>query len=494
MTAESSILTYRQAALAASRSRPSVWRAAALVTPILLLDAGLLASAFGLAYLVRFKAGIPLLVTPAHTLSFYSSLAFWAVPLWVALFAVYGLYRAEHLFSGFDEYTRLVNACTAGLIVVIVISFLDPGLFISRGWLLLTWLLAVLLTATGRFGLRQAVRWLRRRGHLLTPALIIGANEEAVALAEGLMGNPGTGIKVVGLVDNSIASSTGVVGLPVLGRLPDLPRLARELNVREAIVATTSLSRPELLELFGMLGQSSPVRLRLSSGLFEVLTTGVAVREFGGVALMTPQRLRITGIDAVLKTTLDYVGAAIILVLLAPVLALIALLVRYDSAGPVLHRRRVLGQGGRPFDAFKFRTMVANADALLAVDANLRKAFEDGQKLKDDPRVTRLGRFLRRTSLDELPQLVNVLRGEMSLVGPRMVAPDEANRYGKWQINLLTVKPGITGPWQVSGRNDIAYADRVRLSMAYIRNYSLWIDLQILVRTIAVVIQRRGAY
>ncbi len=210
--------------------------------------------------------------------------------------------------------------------------------------------------------------------------------------------------------------------------------------------------------------------------------------------LISPERARVTGASAFFKTTLDYFGAFCALVVLSPLLLLAALLVKLDSPGPAIHRRRVLGRGGKPFDAFKLRTMVANADEVLASDPHLRDAFEKGHKLKADPRVTRVGRFLRRASLDELPQLVNVLRGEMSLVGPRMIAPEEASRYGEWQPILLTLKPGITGPWQVNGRSDIPYDERVRLSMHYIRNYSIWLDLHILLRTVLVVLRGGGAY
>jgi lipopolysaccharide/colanic/teichoic acid biosynthesis glycosyltransferase len=232
----------------------------------------------------------------------------------------------------------------------------------------------------------------------------------------------------------------------------------------------------------------------MSSGLFEVLTTGVEVHERSGVSLLTPQRWRIAGVDALLKTTLDYVLASAALLVLWPVLLGIGLVVRLDSPGPALHRRRVLGRSGQPFDAFKFRSMFVNADQLLATDETLRAAFDQNYKLKEDPRVTRVGKWLRRASLDELPQLLNVLRGEMSLVGPRMIAPDEAGRYGKWSLNLLTVKPGITGPWQVKGRSDLPYDERIRLSMHYIRNYTIWLDLEILIHTLFVVVRGKGAY
>jgi lipopolysaccharide/colanic/teichoic acid biosynthesis glycosyltransferase len=236
------------------------------------------------------------------------------------------------------------------------------------------------------------------------------------------------------------------------------------------------------------------VELCLSSGLFEILTTGMQVREVNSVPLMTPRRVRITGGDAAMKAAVDYVAAGVALVVLSPVVALIAGLVWLDSGRPVIHRRRVLGVSGRPFDAFKFRTMIANAERRRRSETILFPDRRQKFKSARDPRITHVGRFLRRTSLDELPQLWNVLRGEMSLVGPRMIAPDEWTLYGKWQHNLLTVKPGITGPWQIQGRGDIAYDDRVRLSMDYIRNYSIWLDLAILLRTVLVVMQGKGAY
>jgi len=170
-------------------------------------------------------------------------------------------------------------------------------------------------------------------------------------------------------------------------------------------------------------------------------------------------------------------------------------LIKLDSPGPVIHRRRVLGVGGRQFDAFKFRTMHMDGDRILGRNPELLVELQSEEKLKDDPRITRLGRWLRRYSIDELPQLFNVLLGQMSLVGPRMISPQEALRYGHHKSNLFTVKPGITGLWQVSGRSDLSYDERVRLDMHYIRNYSIWLDFHILfVKTASAVIRGRGAY
>ena len=195
-----------------------------------------------------------------------------------------------------------------------------------------------------------------------------------------------------------------------------------------------------------------------------------------------------------LKDFIDPVIAAFALLVLLPLFVVLAVAVRLSSPGPVLHRRRVLGLGGQEFDALKFRTMVADADAILERDAALRQAFQAKQKLTNDPRTTAVGRFLRKYSLDELPQLVNVLRGQMWLIGPRMIAPDEVGRYGSLVSRLVTVKPGMTGLWQVSGRQNTTYERRVELDMQYIDSWSLLLDLTILCRTVSVVVTGHGGY
>ncbi|HLH74298.1 MAG TPA: sugar transferase, partial [Chloroflexota bacterium] len=411
------------------------------------------------------------------------------------IFALHRLYDRHFVFTCFQEYTRVINACMAGMLTLVLMSFLDPTLLISRGWLLLTCFLSIVFVGSCRFSARRLLRQLRRRGLFVTPTVIIGANEEGKALAEQFLADLGSGMRLIGFADDTVTVGTPVFGgLQVISNLADLDAAVHQRGVQEILIAMTSLSRDQLLDVYRTFGHDEDVELRLSSGLFEILTTGVRVHEVSCVPLMTPQRVRITEIDSFLKMLLDYVGAVVALIIFSPLIFFIGFLVKLDSPGPILYRRRVLGRCGKPFDALKFRTMVVNADEVLANDPELREAFEKGYKLKSDPRVTRVGRLLRRSSLDELPQLINVLRGEMSLVGPRMITPEEATRYGKWQLNLLTVKPGITGPWQINGRSEIPYEDRVRLSMHYIRNYSIWLDLGILIRTILVVVQGKGAY
>jgi len=248
------------------------------------------------------------------------------------------------------------------------------------------------------------------------------------------------------------------------------------------------------MEIFKRYGVGSEVNVRMSSGLYEIITTGLTVKDFAYVPLVGVNPVRLTGMDRVMKTILDYTLTILGMTVVAPLLLIIALIIKLDSPGPVLHRRRVMGVNGRQYDAFKFRTMYVNGDKILAKYPELQTELAANHKLKNDPRITRVGKWLRRYSLDELPQLINVLKLDMSLVGPRMIAPSEIEMYDKWDINLLTVKPGLTGLWQVSGRSDISYNERVRLDMHYIRNWSIWLDLQIIMQTMPVVLKGSGAY
>jgi len=452
-----------------------------------------LVAAFALASVVRFEA-LPYYheYTPAE----YALLVALIVPSWLVLFGLFRLYDPHLLFGGIQEYARVFNANVFGTVGLMVFGFFArDGVSISRGWLLLASTLSYLLVAGARFWVRRAVYALRKQGHLLSPALIVGANQEARALAEQLQAWPTSGLKLVGCVA-TVPSAEGPAspGCQELGHLGDLDRLVAEHGIEELIVAPTALTRDQLVTIFRNYGINTDVNLRLSSGLFDVMTTGLEVKELAFVPLISVRKARIQGLDAVLKRVLDCALTLPGLALLFPLFMVIAVAVKRDSPGPIIYRRRVVGVGGSEFDALKFRTMVANGDQVLDESPQLRQQLASEGKLRDDPRVTRLGNTLRRFSLDELPQLVNVLRGEMSLVGPRMISPPEMAEYGKWGMNLLTVKPGLTGLWQVSGRADVGYDERVRLDMHYIRNWTIWLDLQLLMRTIPVVLRGKGAY
>jgi exopolysaccharide biosynthesis polyprenyl glycosylphosphotransferase len=321
-----------------------------------------------------------------------------------------------------------------------------------------------------------------------------------MSLAEQLRDSINSGIAIVGFVSEHVHEegervATTLAGLPILGTLEALPAVIQREGVEDVIIATTALHREQRLDTALRLTDMPGVRMSMSSGLYEIFTTGMCITTKNAVPLLSMNRLRLDPMEVVLKTLLDY----LLILLAAPFLLLvftaIGLLVKFDSPGPIIYRRRVLGIGGKEFDAFKFRTMVMNGDEVLAQYPEKLAELKATHKLKDDPRITRMGHLLRRTSLDELPQIVNVLIGQMSLVGPRMIHPDEAAMYGPYKSNLLSVKPGLTGLWQVSGRSDISYDERVQLDMHYIRNYSIWMDIQILFfQTLPAVFAKRGAY
>ena len=474
--------------------RRSEWLALRLV--LLVVDAVVISLAFGLAYLIRFNTDLPLFYTPQENpVQFYTSLVAWLIPVWLFVFSLYRLYDPHTLLGGMDEYIRAGQATTMGMTVLIVFSFLDPLFVIARGWLMLTWMLSTMGVITARFAVRRVVYATRSRGHFVTPILLIGANEEGRAIAEHFHEAPIAGMRAVGFLDDRADVGREVVpGVRVVGMIDDAAECIKRYGVKDILIVASALSRAELLDVYQAFGLRQDVTLNLSSGLFELLATGMRVQSVGSVSLFTPNRVRLSIPERMLKKVMDVVLATLALIMLSPIMIGIALAIKVGSPGPVIYRRRVLGTGGKPFDAFKFRTMIIDGDEVLARHPELLEAFKRDMKLKDDPRVTRIGRILRKLSLDELPQLFNVLLGQMSLVGPRMITPEEADRYGRGKWNLLTVKPGITGLWQVSGRSEISYPERVQIDMSYIRNYSFWLDLALLARTLPAVLKKTGAY
>jgi exopolysaccharide biosynthesis polyprenyl glycosylphosphotransferase len=293
----------------------------------------------------------------------------------------------------------------------------------------------------------------------------------------------------------------------LLGDPEDLPELVRVLDIERAIFAFSNGTDAEMLHLVRTLGDQS-VQVDIVPRLFETVGPNVGVHTVEGVPLVGLPPLRLARSSAVLKRALDVVVASVTLVILSPVLVAIAVAVKLDSRGPVLYRHERVGKGRKPIEVMKFRTMRieasrgsryggARAEALFAelmADAGNAAEFQKGQKLKRDPRVTRVGAFLRATSLDEFPQLFNVLSGDLSLVGPRAITVDELVRYGDDADQLLSVRPGVTGYWQVNGRSRLAYEDRVRLDISYIRGWSLGLDVSILAKTVRVLLTRQDAY
>lgn len=486
--AKSNALSFMEHKLALS------WRV--FIAALLASDSLMILLGFKLAYFIRFQSSLPIFrldVIPSVAL--YQTLALLQLPVWMLIFFGFGLYNRQNLLGGTNEAKLLFNAVTVCVVLVIAADFLWAQIALARGWLLVSWGTIFFLSGLSRLVVRLVIRKLRAYGLFLTPALIVGANTEANVLAEQLYNAQFSGLSLVGFVDGLNEPKANVFhGMRILGGLDELDDLINHYKIEELILASSALQQDQVIQIFNKYGLSKRINIRLSTGLYQIITTGLQVNEFAGVPLVKIDKVRLTGLDNIQKIIIDYSIAILALILLLPIFLLIAFLVRLDSPGSIFYRRRVMGVNGHQFDAFKFRTMRPDGDKILEAHPELREELDRTGKLKADPRITQLGALLRKTSLDELPQLINVLRNEMSIVGPRMISPPEMAIYKQLGINLLTVKPGITGLWQVSGRSDVSYDERIRLDMYYIRNWSIWLDLQLLLRTLPAVLTHRGAY
>jgi exopolysaccharide biosynthesis polyprenyl glycosylphosphotransferase len=410
-------------------------------------------------------------------------------PVMVAILAGFRLYDA-HRFTPAEEFRRLVLAISLGLSGVVTVSFWSQASF-SREWLAVAWGLTMVLVLATRRLWHWHVWRVRLEGRLTFPTLIVGTNEEARKLEE-TMARPSVGFRPIGVVATGTWDGSHN-GLPVLGRVRELRELIRESGAECVFVAASALTMDEM----GAVAKAvrlEGVEVRITASLPEVLSSRLSVQPFGGVMALSLKPVRLTGGQAIAKRTFDLAVSAVGLSLVSPFLVAMALAVRFSSPGPVLYRQRRIGQRGQPFTMLKFRTMDTGADAQVE-ELRLAHGVEDVMfKLPDDPRVTAVGRWLRRFSLDELPQLFHVLRGQMSLVGPRPSLPEEVATYEDWQFDRLEVRPGISGLWQVSGRSDLSFDECVRFDLFYIENWSLAYDLYIIAKTIPVLVSRRGAY
>jgi Undecaprenyl-phosphate galactose phosphotransferase WbaP len=412
------------------------------------------------------------------------------LPAWLASAWLEGLFPGWGL-SPVEQVRRTTRAVLITfLLSTTVLYFTNAGNGWARIALLISGALALLSVLLVRWAMRRV---LLKFGVWGEEVVVLGAGETGAALVRNLLASPSFGLRpVMVLDDDSSLYGLSVQGVPIVGPI-DLA--ANE--VRAVFVAMPSLSREALSKL--LRGSLAGVqRVLIVPDFFGLESQWVEARSVSGLLMLEVQRHLLRPEAQWSKRILDVLGAGIGGLLLLPLFALLALMVFLDSRGAVFFRQPRIGRDGRSFWVFKFRTMRSDAELVLEqyllANPDLRLEWERDQKLRDDPRVTRLGHWLRRSSLDELPQLLNVLRGEMSLVGPRPIVATEIERYGEWFEMYTRVSPGMAGLWQVSGRNSVSYEERVQLDVSYIRNWSVWLDLVILAKLPAALISSRGAY
>lgn len=418
-----------------------------------------------------------------------------ALAPWTLAFAEASLYTRRALF--WDEARRVMYACTLATVVAIGLSFVShPESSVSRLVIAGLWLATIGTVPLVRF---RAKRFLSRAGLWDKRVLILGAGETGRDVVAGIRANPDLGYLPVAYVDDHAAKiGTVVDGLPVHGPLGVVPDLIRDLEVKDVVVAMPSLPRQQLLHLVASC-EGRVQSIRLVPDLFGLASVGVEAEDLNGILLLHMRWNLHKPWNLAIKRSFDLVTSLALGIALAPVLLVVAIAIRLDSPGPVLFRQERMGRGRALFTCFKFRTMYVDGDERLqrhlAAQSSRLAEWEHYRKLKSaDPRVTRVGRTLRRWSLDELPQLLNVLRHEMSLVGPRPYMAAEAERMGDFAETVLKAPPGITGLWQVSGRNELTFNQRLRLDEYYVRNWSLWTDVVVLLKTMTAVLGQRGAY
>jgi len=457
------------------------------------LDLGLLLVAFAVAHVVRFPGELPAGTIGAGWIEFVVAPVL--IASWMALLAAFRTRDPRIVGVGGDEYRRVV---TASLVAVASVAALAYALQVdlARGYVAIAFPLGLLLLALGRKGVRGSLARRRARGERLQDVLLVGDLDDVRYVGRRIAATPSAGYRVRAVITDCAARGSvvdlGVASAPVLDGVDAVLDRARSEGVSAVVVAGAVAGGHERLRRLGWQLEAQGVELVVSSPLADIAAGRVHERPVDGLPLMhveTPDYRRRIG-----KRTLDVVGAGIGLLLLAPVFAVIALVIRADDRGPVFFRQTRVGRGGREFSILKFRTMCVDAEARMAALAQSNEGAGPLFKMKDDPRVTRVGGFLRRTSLDELPQLWNVLTGSMSLVGPRPALPREVALYEDFADRRLLVTPGITGLWQVSGRSDLDWADGVRLDLHYVENWSFVHDVVILARTIPSVLRSRGAY
>lgn len=414
---------------------------------------------------------------------------------WLTVLGFTGAYRRRWLGTGTEEFRRVLEGAWRSLAVVALATFL-LDVRLGRGFVVVTVVLATATSVALRYFLRRWLHSRRAQGRFMKRVLIVGSRSACSELANRLLRTPYAGLLPVGACCGRKANDLPVNGvvMPVLGE--PVRALNAALSVQADAIAIADAGTLEELDLGRLAAQleGTEIELLVHSRVADRTGPKISVHPVLEVPLVQVEEPRLKGMPRVVKGAADRLVALVSLAVLAPLLVAIALVIRVSSRGPVIFRQVRVGLGGRPFTVWKFRTMVRDAESCLSSLMHLNE--QDGVlfKIRNDPRVTPVGRVLRRWSLDELPQLWNVLRGDMSLVGPRPPIPSEVARYDDRVQRRLLVKPGMTGLWQVSGRAELLWEEAVRLDLHYVEHWSLSMDAVILGRTCMAVVRQRGAY
>ena len=424
----------------------------------------------------------------------YELLTILLVPVWIAALAMARAYESRYLGTGAEEFKRVGSASLRLMAVIAVISFTFK-LELARGWVAIALPVGTVLLLIGRYGNRRWLHSRRKRGRYLRRTIAVGGPEGIRELADQLHDEPYVGYAIVGACLPTPSEASALADIPVLGSLTQVMTAVAEADADTVAVGVGPGMSPEVLRRLSWQLEGTGISLVVAPGLIDVAGPRISVRPVAGLPLLHVEEPELSGLRQATKAGVEWALAFGAFALLSPLILALAILVRLDSPGPALFKQTRVGKNGREFKVLKLRTMRDDAEAMLE-SLQHRNEAADGLlfKIRDDPRVTRVGGFLRKWSLDELPQLWNVVRGDMALVGPRPPLPSEVARYHQEIARRLLVRPGITGLWQVSGRSNLSWEDSVRLDLYYVENWSLALDALIIWKTFFAIFRKEGAY
>lgn len=460
---------------------------------ICLADLTLAVVSFYLAYLIR-DSFMPSYERLAP-LGQYQWLLLFIVPVWSLAFYFAGAYRFTYRSTLPREILRVWLAIAVALVLLTSVIFVFKSVYFSRLFIAVFGVVSLLFTTVERVVVSWYFKKIRVNAQNIRNVIIVGTGERACKVAERIRNHKSWGLNFIGYVseDNGGSGESPEADVLCLGNISDIEEIVRRFVVDEVIFVISKEKLESLEEVFLFL-EDEGINARLDLNLFRHVIAKVHLEELDDIPLLTYTTIPTNELALAVKRVLDVIISVISLIVLSPLIALIAGLVCLTSGGPALFEQTRCGLNGRRFTLYKFRSMYMGTEEKKKELDSLNELDGPVFKIRRDPRVTPVGRVLRRLSLDELPQLWNVLKGDMSIVGPRPPLPDEVARYERWQRRRLSMKPGLTCIWQVSGRNAIRFHDWMKLDLLYIDNWSLWLDLKILFRTIPAVLSGRGAY
>jgi len=502
-------------AISARRSHRRQWRIFECIAMII-LDAILVVVSFRLAYHLRYDVffdnqllatfrynlhGIennsptPLKIPPdaLTPFNYFQSLEIGIVIGLILIFTLRGLYKIRLTGTWFRQVWTIVSSTTLGLAFLITYYFIFQPISNSRLLVPFVWATAILILCLARLIVSSIMGILYRLGLGETRLLVVGSGRLGKMIMQHIVANPNLGYSIVGFLHDMNEPPSDFGRFKMLGTLDDLGMVIRSMQIDEVIIALPSYLHQQSIRsvrLCERLGTS----FKLVPDLYELSLSRIDMEAIEGIPLIGIKQVSINSLQGFVTRVVDIIVALLILIIGFPLWFCIAFAVAISSPGGIFYKQTRVGLAGRPFIVYKFRSMYKDADARLADLMALNEAQGPLFKIRDDPRITQIGRFLRHTSFDEIPQLFNVIKGEMSLVGPRPALPQEVAQFDELQRERLSVKPGMTGLWQIRGRSDISFDEGVLMDLYYIENWSLRLYFQTLIRTIPVVLFGRGAY